>query len=182
MDQADGKLVATEPWKTRFATNATTPIVVGNEIFISTGYERGCALFEFDGKTLTKRYENKSMCNHMNNCVLIDGHLYGFDGNAHMGRPTEFVCIEWKTGKEKWRADEGEGLGCGSLIADAAGTMIILTERGELVTANATPEGFKETGREQVLGGRSWTPPAFADGKIYCRNSKGDMVCVAVGE
>jgi outer membrane protein assembly factor BamB len=180
LEAAGGKTVATAPWKTSFDTTATTPIVQDGLIFISTGYDRGCALFELAGGELKKRYEHKAMCNHMNNSVLLDGHLYGFDGTAHRGRPTEFVCLEFATGKEKWRVPASVGLGCGSVMATADGTLLILSERGELLTAPATPTGFKSTARHQVLGGRCWTVPVLADGKVYCRNARGDLVCVKV--
>ena len=178
LDAANGKTVATAEWKTAFDTTATTPIIEGNRIFISTGYDRGSALFELTGDRLKKVYESKSMCNHMNNSVLLDGHLYGFDGTAHRGRPTQFVCLELATGKEKWRVPVAEGLGCGSVMATAGGALLILSERGELLSAPATPQGFKSTARAQALGGRCWTVPVLARGRIYCRNSRGDLVCV----
>jgi len=31
-----------------------------------------------------------------------------------------------------------------------------------------------------VLGGRCWTVPVLANGHIYCRNAKGDLVCLNV--
>ncbi|MCB1063820.1 MAG: PQQ-binding-like beta-propeller repeat protein [Verrucomicrobiae bacterium] len=178
LDPVNGGTVSFEPWETSFDTNATTPIVSGASIFVSTGYDRGCALFHFDGRTLNRRYENQSLCTHMNNAVLVDGHLYGFDGTAHRGRPTEFVCIEFESGKERWRVSPDEGLGCGSLISTSDGQLLILTEKGELVVAPASPEGFRMLSRAQVLGGRCWTPPSFADGLLYARNSRGDLVCV----
>jgi len=178
LDAAAGTTLAFEKWETAFQTNASTPIIDDNLIFISTGYDRGCALFEFTGETLEKRYENRAMCNHMNNSVLIDGHLYGFDGTAHRGRPTEFVCLEFATGKEKWRVKPDEGLFCGSVIGTADHQLVILTERGELLVAKATPDQFAYIARAQVLGGRCWTPPALANGRIYCRNARGDLVCV----
>lgn len=180
LDATSGKTIATTPWKTSFDTTATTPIVHDGLIFISTGYDRGCALFELNGSALKPRYEHKAMCNHMNNSVLLDGHLYGFDGTAHRGRPTEFVCLEFASGKEKWRVPASEGLSCGSLMATADGTLLILSERGEMLTAPATPTGFKATARHQVLGGRCWTVPVLADAKVYCRNARGDLVCVKV--
>lgn len=177
LEAGNGKTVATAEWKTSFDTTSTTPIVQGNRIFISTGYDRGCALFELAGNELRKLYENRRMANHMNNSVLLDGHLYGFDGTAHRGRPTEFVCLELATGQEKWRVPPSETLGCGSVMA-AGGTLLILSERGELVSAPATPTGFKASARASVLGGRCWTVPVLAHGRIYCRNSRGDLVCV----
>ncbi|MFV1995756.1 MAG: PQQ-binding-like beta-propeller repeat protein [Verrucomicrobiales bacterium] len=189
LDTVDGTTVAFAAWKTPFDTSATTPIVVagaGNKasrIFISTGYDRGCALFELDADSgeLNKIYEKPVMSNHMNNSVLIEGNLYGFDGTAHRGRPTEFVCMELATGKELYRLPPGEGLGCGSVMATGGGkTLLILTERGELVAAPATPEGFVESARAQVLGGRCWSVPVLANGRIYGRNAKGDVFCLGV--
>lgn len=181
LDAGNGATVATTDWKTSFDTTATTPIIHGAHIFISTGYDRGCALFELAGDQLKKTYENKLLSNHMNNSVLIDGYLYGFDGTAHRGRPTEFVCLELATGKEKWRVPSAVGLGCGSVMATADGTLLILSERGELLTAPASPAEFKATARQQVLGGRCWTVPVLAHGRIYCRNARGDLVCVKAG-
>ena len=178
LDAETGTTLAFEKWETAFQTNASTPLIDGNLIFISTGYDRGCALFEFTGEALEKRYENQSLCNHMNNSVLIGGHLYGFDGTAHRGRPTEFVCLELASGKEKWRVKPDEGLFCGSVIGTADDQLVILSERGELLVAEATPERFSYAARAQVLGGRCWTPPALANGRIYCRNARGDLVCV----
>jgi outer membrane protein assembly factor BamB len=180
LEAAGGKTIATAPWKTAFDTTATTPIVHDGLIFISTGYDRGAALFELADGALKRHYEHKVMCNHMNNSVLIGGHLYGFDGTAHRGRPTEFVCLDFVTGQEKWRVPPGTGLGCGSVLGTAEGTLLILSERGELVTAPATPVGFQLTTRHQVLGGRCWTVPVLADGRVYCRNARGDLVCVRV--
>lgn len=178
LDAGTGGTVAFSRWETDFSTNATTPVVRGAQVFISTGYDRGAALFELGERHMVKRYENRVMCNHMNNPVLVDGCLYGFDGTAHRGRPTEFVCMDFDTGAERWRAPASEGLGCGSVIAAANGMLVILSEKGELVLARANPDGFEVRQRAQVLGGRCWTSPVLANGRIYCRNSRGDLACV----
>jgi hypothetical protein len=62
----------------------------------------------------------------------------------------------------------------------AAGKFIALSDKGELMTAEVSPEGFKPISRAQVLGGRCWTPPVLANGRIYCRNAKGDLACFDV--
>ncbi len=182
LDAKDGATIDTAEWRTSFDTNATTPIIKGNQIFISTGYQRGCALFELKNGKLTKRYENQSMSNHMNQSMLIDGHLYGFDGTAHRGPKSSFACIDFSTGAEKWRMSARSGFGCGSLIATADKHLILFSERGELVTLKATPDAAKILHRQQILGGRCWTPPSLAHGKIYLRNAKGDVACVEVQE
>jgi len=178
-DATDGRTIATTPWQTRFSTNGTTPIVVGNEIFVSTGYGKGCGLFRFDGSSLQNVYTNNDMANHMANCVLIDGHLFGYNGNAHpRSTRVEVVCMEWSTGRVKWAE---RGLGCGTIIA-AGKTLVLLSDVGELVLAPATSTGFKPTARAKVLGGKCWTPPALSNGRVYCRNAAGDVVCVQVAD
>ena len=34
------------------------------------------------------------------------------------------------------------------------------------------------TTREQVLGGKTWTATVLAHGRLYCRNRRGDIVCL----
>ncbi|MFP6886288.1 MAG: PQQ-binding-like beta-propeller repeat protein [Opitutales bacterium] len=175
LDAKDGSTVAFEKWETRFRTNSTTPLVRGDKIFVSTGYRRGCALFQMKESSLTKLYDNASMSNHMNNSVLQGDYLYGFDGNVHMAGPKDLVCIEFATGKEMWR--DRSNLQVGSLIV-ADNRIIALGQRGELAIAPASPKGFSPTVREQVIGGRCWTSPVLANGFLYVRNSRGDLVCL----
>ncbi len=171
----DGKLLWQFPFETSYDVNAADPIINGNKVFISSGYNRGCALFQFDGNKTTKLWENKNMRNHFNSCVLIDGHLYGMDGD-HGRKDSTLTCIEFETGKLKWKE---KSVRPGGLVA-ADGKLIIIGETGELLVAEASPESFKQLTRAQVLGGKCWTVPTLSHGRIYLRNSKGDLVCVDV--
>ncbi|MEO0446671.1 MAG: PQQ-binding-like beta-propeller repeat protein [Verrucomicrobiota bacterium] len=176
LDAADGRSKALTVWRTSFQTNANTPIVVGDQLFLSTGYGRGCGLFRFTGGELVPLYEGKTMSNHMNNSILVDGYLYGFDGTAHRGAPAEMTCIEWATGETQWRQG---GLGCGSLL-EGNGHLVILTETGDLVFAKTSPDGYEEVSRTSILSGRCWTMPTFANGVVYARNAAGRMVGVTL--
>lgn len=175
---ADGSLVARQNWTTDFATTATTPIVDGNRIFISTGYNNGCAMYELANGQLKQLYRNRDMSNHMNNCVLWEGHLYGFDGNSHNRRNVRLVCLDAVTGKEKWSQ---RGLGCGSLML-ADGKLIALSDDGRLVLLAASPEGYQELAQVEVLESTCWTVPVLSGGRIYCRNDQGQMVCLDVSQ
>jgi len=176
LDVNTGKTVAFQDWRTSFRTNSTTPIVVGNKIFVSTGYRRGCALFEFSGKALRQIYANKDMSNHMNNSVVIGGYLYGFDGNTHQAGPKQLVCMRWSDGKIQWRAD---GFRCGSLMA-IQNNLLVLGETGNLAFGPASPKEFRPVTEAKILRGRCWTVPVYANGRIYARNAAGDLVCVNV--
>ena len=60
LNAANGESLAFEKWETSYRTNSTTPIVQDDKIFISTGYKRGCALFQFKNGKLAKLYENQN--------------------------------------------------------------------------------------------------------------------------
>ena len=68
------------------------------------------------------------------------------------------------------------------LTAVPDGKLIALSERGELAVVEASPAGYKELARAQVLSGRGkcWTMPVLSGGRIYCRNTSGDLVCLDV--
>jgi outer membrane protein assembly factor BamB len=166
---ADGQELWRYPWKTSYDINAADPIVSGNEVFISSGYNHGAALLRITDNKPEKVWENKNMRNHFNSCVLWKDHLYGVDEK-------ELRCIVWKTGEVKWGDPK---FGKGSLII-ADGKVIGLGEKGGLLIAEATPDAFKPLARAQVLGGKCWTTPVLANGRIYCRNAAGDVVCVDV--
>ena len=46
------------------------------------------------------------------------------------------------------------------------------------MTSKASSEGFEPLLQTQVLGGKCWTVPVLANGRVYCRNAEGDLVCV----
>jgi len=70
-------------------------------------------------------------------------------------------------------------LGSVILVGD---TLVILSDSGELALAEANPAGYMEKARFQVLGGKDgWTPPSYANGRLYCRSSRGDVVCLEMG-
>jgi outer membrane protein assembly factor BamB len=172
----DGGEIAFTEWKSPYKTNATTPIVVGDTIYISTGYKVGCGLFRLTDGTLERVYANTNMRNHFNNSILIDGFLYGLDGDSHNGRNVTLNCVHYETGELKWKQ---RGLGCGSLIA-ADGKLIILAETGDLVLAEVASDKFKELTRTKFLTGRCWTSPILANGRVFGRNADGTLVCVTL--
>ncbi len=173
-DVATGTEIATFPWETKYDCNTATPLVEGDTLFISSGYGRGCAALKFDGTSLTKLWENDRLKSHCNNAVLYQGHLYGFDGQQ--GGRGDLVCMELATGEIRWSQRAGR---IGALMI-AGGTIIAQLDRGELITAKATPAGYTEIARAEVLDGQCWTMPVLANGRIYVRNNKNDAVLKAL--
>jgi hypothetical protein len=107
------------------------------------------------------------MKNQMSGSVLIDGHLYGFDGSI-------LKCIDLM-GEEKWSQ---RGIGEGAILG-TPDRLVVIGSRGELVIAAASPEKYEELSRKRVIedGGIFWTRPVLLDGMIYCRSNEGMLVC-----
>jgi outer membrane protein assembly factor BamB len=88
-------------------------------------------------------------------------------------------CLDLMTGETKW----SQQLGFGSLLA-AAGKLIVLTERGEMVIAKAQPSGFEEIARCRAVelgrGDVCWSAPVLIRGRLVCRSTGGEMVCLDV--
>ena len=173
-DSTAGQEIAFYPWDSPFLTNSTTPIVQDDLIYVSTGYQIGCGLFRLTEDQFELIYSNRQMRNHFNNSILLDGYLYGFDGNSNLGRVVQLTCMDFATGEVAWKQ---RGFGCGSLMA-ADGMLLLLSEDGTLVLAKATPDGFVEAARSRFLEGRCWTVPLLLNGHVFGRNARGRLVCV----
>lgn len=173
VDPKDGKVVWSHPWKTQYDVNAADAIFKGNQVFVSASYGSGGAVIEFSNGQTKELWKNKTMRNHFNSCVLVKDHIYGVTGQS--GQKSYLLCLDWKTGGTLWQEDIGLG---SCMVADDK--LIVLGEKGELIIAPVDPTGFKPISRAQVLGGKCWTTPVLSNGKIYCRNAQGSVVCVDV--
>jgi outer membrane protein assembly factor BamB len=171
----NGAILWSYPWKTSWEINAADPIFSGSKVFFSSGYNHGATVLEIKDGKLTPVWENKQMRNHFNSCVLVDGYLYGIDGEA--GDKATLKCIEFATGTVKWTQ---QGVGSGSVTV-AGKKLIILSNTGLLMTADVTPDAFKLNSKAQVLSGKCWTVVTLANGRLYCRNNKdGNLLCFDV--
>jgi outer membrane protein assembly factor BamB len=169
-DPLTGRQLWRLPWNTSYDVNAADPIFSGGEVFLASGYGTGGGLTQIGAAKpawLNKKYQL-----HFNSLVLVEGFLYGVIGQD--GGACSLACIDFKTGVLKW-AEKTTGLGS---VTAADGKLIFLNSRGELAIVEAGLTGYKSLAKAQVLGGKCWTTPVLANGKIYCRNSKGDLVCI----
>ncbi|HEY5706210.1 MAG TPA: PQQ-binding-like beta-propeller repeat protein [Terrimicrobiaceae bacterium] len=170
LNAANGQELWRYPWKTSYDVNAPTPIVFGDKILITSGYGTGCALLQVRPGKAIEIWRNKNMRSQLASPVLVQGYIYGIDGNVGGG---ELRCLDLEDGKIKWK----QNIGGGTLIA-AGGHLLALSERGELIVVEASPTSYREVARTQVLGGHCWVTPAVANGKIYCKNNQGTLVCL----
>ena len=175
VDPASGRVYWNYGWKTSWDVNAAEPVVVGQTMFLSSGYNKGGILLDFSGQEVREIWKSKGIKSQCSGAVLIDGHLYGLSGDVK--KNVELVCMNYQTGQVVW---EQKGFHVGAVVG-ADGHLLVLDGKGTLVLVEATPAGYREKGRLNILNGTCWTPPALAHGKLLARNSDGNLVCYQVG-
>ena len=111
--------------------NIPTPLVEGNYVFASTGYQAGAALLDLhregDGVAAKEVYflPGNKVQNHHGGMVLIGDYVYM--GNGHnAGFP---LCLELKTGKIAWKRRARAGNRIGGRARSRRGTLLPLPER-----------------------------------------------------
>ena len=142
-------------------------------VFISSGDDGG-ELLDLSSGEPKRLWKNMNLSTFTCTSVAMGGVLYGHDSAGYKRPDQEFRCVDIKTGPVKWALG---GFGQGSVIA-AGDRLIVLSDNGELAIFKTTPEKAEILARTQALGGKTWTQPALANGKLYLRNAKGDVVCL----
>lgn len=163
-------------WKSDFPGRTAvipTPIVSGNQVYVTAGYGVGCKSVQIGkGFEVSDLYANKVMTNHHGGVVKVGEHIYGnSDGGG-------WTCQKFTDGSEVWA--EKKALRKGA-IASADGMLYCLEENsGTVVLAEASPAGWSEKGRfkltpqseQRSSQGRIWVHPVITNGRLYLRDQE----------
>lgn len=171
----DGKVLWQQAYPGKTAV-IPTPLVKGNQIYVTAGYGVGCMSFTIEkDNTVKMLYDEtasteKVMKNHHGGVILLGNEVYGYSDGLG------WVCQDFKTGAKIWA--ERSALGKGA-ISYADGHFYCLDEgSGALALIEASPKGWKEVSRFKLdpqttirsPQGRIWTHPVIANGILYLRD------------
>ena len=171
INSATGEAAWEIDWPTRYGVNAADPIVHDGHILVASGYGKGAGLFKLGEGDPELVWKSRKLRAQQNAPVLINGHLYGFDGDG--GSRANLRCLNWKSGEELWATED---LGYGALTA-ADGKLIAIGAKGDLALIDASPEGYRPIAKAKVMEGKCWTVPVLANGLLYCRTVEGTLSC-----
>jgi outer membrane protein assembly factor BamB len=175
LEPETGKVKHQQRWRARIdaSVNAAVPLVLGDRVFYSSSYETGALLLKVKNNGAEELWNSDDvMSNHYNTCVHHEGHLYGIHGRQE-GKSASLRCVDLETQKVKW---EQRRFGCASLIL-VQGHLLILTEDGDLVLAEATPRRYEEKGKARILdSGPCRAHPALSQGRLFVRD-QGTLGC-----
>ncbi len=158
------------PWKTSYGVNASTPVVNGSHLFMTSGYKRGGQMLDISGARPVVLWENRHIEAQHSDPYIIDGHVYGYSGPSHSNRKGRLHCLDAESGEEKWSTSE---VGWGTMVA-VDGQLLCLSIAGDLFLVKPDPSRFvKVTEFRGALGGEvktpAWTLPVVANDRLYLR-------------
>jgi outer membrane protein assembly factor BamB len=180
-------------WEAEPGGSPVDPVVVGDEVYMGLAFElplsqSGFALRIKGGKP-SVLWRTPELFSFIGYPVAVGGCLYSEYGGPNVfGNliSTSLRCFDLRTGRVMWEEAFGPRTQNKSVsLAAANGVLIVLDDKGTLYTAAASPDGFREIARCDVLTGEHrsrlfWTPPVLCNAKIYCRSASGDLVCIDV--
>ena len=165
------------PWKSRTleSVNASSPVVVGDTVFISETYGPGAALLRVEPGGYEVIWQDgrrdQAMATHFGNHIYLDGTLYGSHGRNSAS--STLRAIDYATGEVRW---DSHVIGWSSLLY-ADGHLIVLAEDGQLLLVDPTPEELRVVASSvparadgtPLLAAPSWSPPVLSHGLLYLR-------------
>lgn len=154
--------------------NAATPLVIGNQLFLSASYGIGAELHRWGRGGLKQVWANdETMSSQYTTSVHRDGYLYGIHGREDIGQAS-LRCLELATGKLMWQSatDIGHVLLCKDQL-------LVATVTGKLALVEAKPEGRRVVAEHQLGKGVWRAIPAVSDGRVFLRDSEnGQLLCL----
>ena len=187
LEPQSGKVDFHYPWRARLhdSVNASTPVVVADEVFISEAYGPGSSLLRAAPGSCQVVWHDppsrdKAMQCHWNTPIYHDGYLYGSSGRY--SGSAELRAIEWNSGRVRWSQP---GLGLASLLY-VDGHFVCLAEDGTLRLIQATPQRYIEVAKAVVrekadgpplIKPPAWAAPILSHGLLYLRGED-RLVCL----
>lgn len=185
----DGKKLWSIPYQADNGSLIMTPVVWNDHVFIA-GYNNRNLMVRLEKDPLrpVKLWQNKAkwaMSPVNVQPFRIENTLYGFDQKGFLH------AMDLPSGERLWQSTGPIDGGRRSLytatafLVRQADRFWMFNERGELVIAKLSREGYEEIDRAKLLEptgtamGRAvvWSMPAFANRRAYLRNDR-EIICV----
>jgi len=193
LDPDTGKVYWSEPFPAKSGMSIATPRKLGDKLLFTSFYN-GSLMVKLEPdrperKTLWRTQKaSEKETTHLNAVMctpfLEGNYVYGVCSYGQLR------CLKADTGERVWETfkatTEGEPVRWGNAFMVKNGDRFFLAnEKGDLIIAKLSPEGYEEISRAHLLEptnrdpGRMvvWSHPAFANRHLYARNDK-EIICV----
>jgi outer membrane protein assembly factor BamB len=190
-----GKVLWRYPWKPRkMPIGVATPVVDGDRVFCTSFYDGSLMLrLRQDRPEIEKQWQiagtseqNTDALHSIISTPVFEGdHIFGVDSYG------ELRCLNAPDGQRVWENTTAVPRARWSTIhfVKNGNRHFLFNERGELIIAKLSPQGYEEISRTKLLepteeqltqrGGVCWSHPAFANKHVFARNDK-ELVCASL--
>lgn len=188
LNPATGKVNWQQDFRVNLGTTLATPVLSGSRLLVSCFYN-GSMLLDLAREKASVLWKGKS-ASEINtdglhavvNTPVIDGeYIYGICSYG------QFRCLNLKTGERIWETLEvtkEKARWASGFIVRQGDRYFINNDRGELIIAKLSAQGYQEISRTQLikpttnpgnrreLGAVNWSHPAYANRHIVARNDE----------
>ena len=154
---------------TGFYGRIVNPVLLGRNTLLLTYKPDSSILIEPGGASPREVWTTRELKLNYATPVVHEGLVFGYSGAF-------LTAIDAATGVLKWRS-RLPGDGFPILVA---GHLVVFTKQGRLTVAAASDRGFEPEAGIDVLSNLSWTPPSFAEGRFFVRDSYEGIAAVDV--
>ena len=163
-----GALLWKIPFETDYSQNIITP-VAWRDLLIFSGYNKGVMAVRVgwrDNQWVTDQvWQNRELAMYMSSPVVSGSWLFGF---SHRNKGQHF-CLDLESGRTLWTGDPRQGENAAILIV--GGSLITLSERGELRVSSVASKGATLIRKYQVADGATWAHPVISGNRILIRDA-----------
>ena len=190
LDPATGDVLWEQPFSVHHGLTVATPVFDRNRLLVTAFYEgsrmlklspsRPRADLVWKGNS-TSEIETDGLHSLVSTPVIQGDYIYGICSYGQLR------CLDARTGKRVWETmdatKENARWSTGHIVRHHD-RYFISNDRGELIIAKLSPEGYHEISRTKIikptsfvnrrreLGAISWTHPAYANRHIITRNDE----------
>jgi len=188
LDPATGKTYWQHPFRINLGLTLATPVFDGSRLLVSSFYN-GSMLLDLAKEKASVIWKGQSNSeintdglHAVVNTPVIDGdYIYGICSYG------QFRCLNLKTGERIWETMEvtkEKARWASGFIVRHGDRYFINNDRGELIIAKLSAQGYQEISRTQLikptsnpgnrreLGAVNWSHPAYANRHIVARNDE----------
>jgi outer membrane protein assembly factor BamB len=191
VDPETGSEYWSVPYEATSGSVIMSPVRYENHLYIG-GYNMQTLMVQLNDNEPTADILWRNKNDHGLSPVNVQPHvsgdtMYGFDQNGRL------YALELPSGRRLWDttkpvSDRPVYSGTAFIVkqGDAGTRYWLFNERGDLIIANLTPEGYQEIDRANTLIAPTnnafnrdvvWCMPAFANRRMYVRNDE-QIICV----
>jgi outer membrane protein assembly factor BamB len=185
-----GEPLWTYRWENYNLNRTPDPVLSGSLLLLADDNkgklgERFSTLLSLSDAGTEVVWQSRALYSDVCSPIVLAGCIYGVYGGPYpLSSFTSLRCLELESGRLLW---EKHPLPYASKewisLSAADGKLIVLTESGLLRILEATSAGYREIsgcllpkGEKRYMQFR--TAPVLCNGRVYCRNFTGELVCV----